>query len=1643
MKRKLFLMVALCCLMGIQGVIAQSLKVLYVETASKTTIDSVLPVLQRNFTVTTTTDLTGATQDYTDADVVFISEYPGSGNINALKNLSKPVFVMKAHQLANASRWAWATGTVLQDPTALSINVAEPDRSNDLYKGLVLENGAYQLLTAVDVSKGLMPVTGFKVAGDARGYLGENADSTVVSIFNAGVQADGTEGLNAKYIYFGLTSNSFQYMTANARQLIVNGVKILGGQVPTGTEEIPAKILYVLDNISRLATDPLYNSLKAAGYEFIRVQAVAKGDVPDTAGMDVVLISEYAGGSNIKAFENLSIPVFTMKGHTLQINADRWNWVTANSTYQSNVETELYMSVASTAGPLFANVTTEPDGSIKLLSQVGGGKGLIGIKDIPAISGAQASNIGEITGATNTSDTMMFYLAAGATVGDGATPYVLNSDYFYIGVTGAESLPYATKNFVQIAANAIAMLTNTTAKQIQDVTIAVEAATGGSVSGVESSYFAGQNYSITATPDADFILEKWEVKNGDVWEELSTSATIDGVATASLNLRPVFVAAQDNRIDLKVVYIANNAANAADTIFQVLNRNFTNATAKIISSAVSADDSTELVTNYDVIVLSPFITNDNGMRLKNISKPVLVMNAGMILRHQSNNPQTRWEWGYYNQSTQESFAYEAAMLNQQSLVVSASAKSHALYSGLAFIGNSLNLFDSIYISNTSRNVGFMATRLKAEAQAQALATVEPAPSSGNNAVIAFMPQGTMADGQNALNSNYCFIGINNGLAAAQQYRLNNNAKQLVVNAVQALAGLNPAGTEEMKGVVAPSVTSVTVSQPTLSMRVPSIVKLTAAVVSSALADDVVRWTSSNESVATVDFRGNVQAVGTGTANIIATVADGSVSGTCAVTVEANAPEVILDEYFSDWAFRSSAMPIAPTDSHPNYGKAIINDVDIVRPLKGSAVGTNVTISLYNTIVFPYFGSKFGNDYPGFLMTTGPNGNYSPSRTANVTTSPNPPIYPEQGSNGIINMSQSGYVTIGQVDKDVKTIELVLSVDGENRGGNVQKSYDRRTWYSVDAVVENDDMGRLDGFKMDNSRANKFIIHLPKAEKNFYLRIGPGGDRVDGQPMGNRYLRIHNVRYFGTSSTNVPITALQITAPAGTNGDGSNGSPYTTTAPGSWCDASGVLKLSSVCTPLDATNASVTWVSSNPSVASVDATGNVSPLDNGTVEITATAADGSGVSTKVWVSVTKNASATICPDSVVVNKIWTTRYLEIPAEEPYQLTHTLYPAGATQKVVYKSLSEFIEVLDETEGYIQGVNKGWGLIEVSVETNNEVGRRIADTLDVRVLAPIYLGGEPTPDPGAPKLPVLFDAREKLSPPVLGATGNLDEDWAENVWLNFSVTGLRGVVDSTGVNKFASNDDDEGIYNYSRIQGVYIDKIEPLTPQGFVNIGLKTTKAAGAGSKGGHRLIFAFDGELDSLKIGVVVTGETFPSTVAIQESNDATSWSDIYYIVNNASATKETESASMYTLLTPNVYTYPVITGFNKNSRFVRLVQTESGTSSAVAHNIYFDGIWLYGDNDDDGGETGVKADVADHGMVVYPNPVNDMLYISGEKEIAKVEIVNLQTGSKVYSSSSLRGTSSQVSVNNLAGGTYLVVVYVYGSDKPQVVKINKQ
>lgn len=151
------------------------------------------------------------------------------------------------------------------------------------------------------------------------------------------------------------------------------------------------------------------------------------------------------------------------------------------------------------------------------------------------------------------------------------------------------------------------------------------------------------------------------------------------------------------------------------------------------------------------------------------------------------------------------------------------------------------------------------------------------------------------------------------------------------------------------------------------------------------------------------------------------------------------------------------------------------------------------------------------------------------------------------------------------------------------------------------------------------------------------------------------------------------------------------------------------KLTGSVLPNNATNKAVTYQSSNPSIATVDETGEVTAKNAGTCEITVLAQDGS--EKKATVSILVESKTTIPPEEndTPDGVIRVTGVSVTPAEktlevgESFQLTPSVSPNNATdQSVTYRSENTQVVTVDQS-GVIQAV--GNGSANIIVTTNDQ--------------------------------------------------------------------------------------------------------------------------------------------------------------------------------------------------------------------------------------------------------------------------------------------------------------------------------------------------
>lgn len=134
------------------------------------------------------------------------------------------------------------------------------------------------------------------------------------------------------------------------------------------------------------------------------------------------------------------------------------------------------------------------------------------------------------------------------------------------------------------------------------------------------------------------------------------------------------------------------------------------------------------------------------------------------------------------------------------------------------------------------------------------------------------------------------------------------------------------------------------------------------------------------------------------------------------------------------------------------------------------------------------------------------------------------------------------------------------------------------------------------------------------------------------------------------------------------------------------------KLSATINPSNATNKGVTWSSSNSSVATVDANGNIKAISEGTTTITVKTSDG-GYTAKCTVTVKK---------SKVTGVSLSNSAISLTVGNGTKLTATVSPSNATNKgVTWSSSNSSIATVDSS-GNVRAISPGTATI--TVKTND---------------------------------------------------------------------------------------------------------------------------------------------------------------------------------------------------------------------------------------------------------------------------------------------------------------------------------------------------
>lgn len=151
-------------------------------------------------------------------------------------------------------------------------------------------------------------------------------------------------------------------------------------------------------------------------------------------------------------------------------------------------------------------------------------------------------------------------------------------------------------------------------------------------------------------------------------------------------------------------------------------------------------------------------------------------------------------------------------------------------------------------------------------------------------------------------------------------------------------------------------------------------------------------------------------------------------------------------------------------------------------------------------------------------------------------------------------------------------------------------------------------------------------------------------------------------------------------------------------------------LKAVALPETASNRKVTWTSSDPKVATVNASGKVTAKGVGTATITATAADGSGVTDTIVVNVYQPVTGLSAKSTKVSVTKGKTVYLSV----------TVKPADAADKTITWSSNNTSIATVDSNGRVTGVSAGQ--CKITAVSNENPQKKVTFTVTVEPVIPL---------------------------------------------------------------------------------------------------------------------------------------------------------------------------------------------------------------------------------------------------------------------------------------------------------------------------------
>lgn len=487
-------------------------------------------------------------------------------------------------------------------------------------------------------------------------------------------------------------------------------------------------------------------------------------------------------------------------------------------------------------------------------------------------------------------------------------------------------------------------------------------------------------------------------------------------------------------------------------------------------------------------------------------------------------------------------------------------------------------------------------------------------------------------------------------------------------------------------VIPTPVRSIVLNPDAVSLKANEIVKLTATVIPDDATNRTIIWASSNNGVAAVDGYGTVIAYSVGETIVTAVSTDGSnVVAECHITVVPTPVESITIEANGSTTLKALQMvqltatitPETATDksvlwSSSNSEIASVDENGLVTAkqvgmatISAKSGSKEVTLSI---TVIPTIAEAITLNRTTAALKVSGTIQLSASFTPETTT--DKAVTWISSNEAIATVNSGGLVTAQALGECEIT---ATTADGSNKSASCHITVGAAPAESISIEPKGPFTLRIG----ETIQFSATVLPQDATDKSVSWKSQTGGVTIDAN---------------GLATAVAPIENNWISA---INSAGQQDLVYITVVPTLVSSIDVVpqeislkvnqtIKVQAVVNPVDATDKSLKWSSSNTSVATVDGNGNIIAVAMGETDITVTANDGSGVSATCKVTVVPTPVESV---SVTANGSTT-----LKPGQSLQLNATVLPENATDKTVVWTSSDVTVATVTNSGLVTAVSVG---------------------------------------------------------------------------------------------------------------------------------------------------------------------------------------------------------------------------------------------------------------------------------------------------------------------------------------------------------------